>query len=159
MNITKYILTITYLIFLAACGGGSDSTGTVATVAKTTMNLTVVLNGSNASQVKGIQATITLPDGVIVKAGSDGQITDGVIIPSNTTPDGLIVGKCIAAEKKVSIVFETTKDMVAGDLATITLDLNAGTTAPAATAFEIISSKLVGGSEVDVVPDTWLSLR
>jgi hypothetical protein len=157
MNIIKYILTIASLLLLTACGGGSDSTGTGITAAATTMKLTVAINGSNASSVKGIQATITVPDGVSIKADAEGKITEGVITGSATAPTGNIDGKYTAIDKKVTLGFTTDGTITEGDLATMTIDFTTAT-APAATAFTITSSKLVD-ADGNAVSGVSLALR
>jgi hypothetical protein len=148
MNITKYILTIISLFLLTACGGGGGDVAT-GVPAATTMKLTVAINGSNASSVKGILATISVPDGVSIKADATGKITDGVITGSATAPTGNIDGKYSAIEKQVTLGFTTVGDIAAGDLATMNIDLTT-TTAPAVTAFTIISSKLSDADGVEV---------
>jgi hypothetical protein len=108
--------------------------------ASTTMKLTVVLQGSAAASVKGMQATITLPSGVVLRADASGETASGVI---TAVQSGNIASKYTAAASTVTLGFITSASMVAGDLLTLTADISAGVSAPAAAAFTLSASKLI----------------
>jgi hypothetical protein len=118
-----------------AAGGGDTTTDNQSTATTKTVNLTVVLQGSGATAVKGIQGTITLPSTVVFPADPAGAILNGVLTPATGTLAGIIVGKYIAgangAPATVSIGFITTGTMMAGALVTLTAELPPGVSVPA----------------------------
>jgi hypothetical protein len=132
------------------------------TVGSTTMKLNVVLQGSAAASVKGIQATINFPAGAVLKADATGKLLSGVMTPATGTPSVNIEGKYTAvsgaAPATVTVAFVTSNNLTAGDFVTLTVDLSPSTSVPAASAFIISSSKLVDADGV-VVSGASLALR
>jgi hypothetical protein len=109
----------------------------------TSMKLTLVLQGSGAASVRGIQATITLPTGVVLRADANGATSSGVVTAAASAPSGYIESKYTAASATVTLGFITDKSMVAGELLTLTADLSAGVSASAAVAFTLSAVKLI----------------
>lgn len=159
MYYVKQVLTITALFLLAACGGGGGSgsgttlSGVQSASDTATVTLTVVLQGVSASTVKGIQGTITLPSGVVLRTDAAGNMAGGVMTTTGTAA-GLIEGKYTAATgaapATVTIGFVTSGNLAAGDIVTLSANLSPGVSAPAVSAYTISGIKLVdaGGNNV-----------
>lgn len=117
------------------------------TVGATSMKLTVVLQGAAAASVKGIQTTITLPAGVVLRTEATGEVMSGDITQAANTPTGTIIGKYTVAANgapaSVTIGFPTTGNLTAGDVLILNADLLPGVSAPTAAAFIFSGSKLV----------------
>jgi hypothetical protein len=120
----------------------------------TSMKLTLSLQGSNAASVKAIQAVITLPAGVTLRAGADGAPLAGVLAGLGGAASAPLLAKYTKAiassPATLTIGFITTGNLIAGDILTINTDLAAGTSAPAAAAFAI-TSKLIDFASKEVV--------
>lgn len=160
MNIRR-IVTIVSLVLLSACGGGGG--GGDDTVAPNTVNyLTVVLEGSEAASVKGIQATITLPTGVAFNTDAANK-SKLLITPAANVPAGYIDGIYTAATPSApataSLVYLTTGSLTAGDLVSLKLDVSPGVAVPAASAFLLSNVKLVTGVTGSTVSGASLTLR
>jgi hypothetical protein len=116
-------------------------------VGTTTLQLTVALQGANATSVMGVQATIILPASVIMRADSSGEPLPGVIAPSPGVTGGFLDGKYTPATATtpatISLGFINTKNLTAGDIIDIACDLVPGAAAPAAGAISIGTSTLV----------------
>jgi len=113
----------------------------------TTLKLSVALQGADAPSVKGVQATIILPAGLILRADSSGEPLAGVIAPSSGVIGGYLDGKytpaTATAPATITLGLINTKSLAAGDIIDITCDLVPGAAAPAAGAISISTSDLV----------------
>lgn len=156
MNQIKNILTLLSLLFLAACGsGGETTTSSQQPPAASSVNLTVVLQGSATASVKGIQATITIPAGVVLRADGTGKIMSDVITKLVNTPSGTIEGIYSAAvvgtPATATFFFITSGNFIAGDILNVNADISSGTTAPTAAAFTLSGIRLVDADGIDVI--------
>jgi hypothetical protein len=115
-----------------------------------TLKLTVVLQGSSAASVKGIQASITLPADVVLRADASGGILDGVLTAATTAPANMIEGKYASATTTVTFGFITSGSMAAGNVLILATDVKAGVSAPAAAAFALGTSRFVDADGKDV---------
>jgi hypothetical protein len=126
---------------------------TLQSIGATTLKLTLVLQGSTAAAVKGIQTGITLPAGVTLLAAADGTISTSEINVTGSAASGLLTGKYASATATApaSIVLGliTTGTLASGDVITINTNLAAGKSTPAVSTY-VISSKLVGINGTDV---------
>lgn len=127
---------------------------TLETIGSTTLKLTLTLQGSSASTVKGIQVAITLPTGASVKADSTKNVLDGVITVTGSATNSSTVGNYTAATATspatllIGLMSSTT--LSAGDVIILNYDLAAGSSVPAATAFTLSAPKLVATGGVAV---------
>lgn len=100
-----------------------------------------------ATSVKAIQATITLPTGVELRADATGKPLYGVIAATGSAASGMTNGKytpaTATAPATLTLGLMTTVSLAAGDIITIKADLASGSAAPAANAFTLGASKLV----------------
>lgn len=132
----------------------------LGSVGTTTMKLTLVLQGSAAAAVKGIEAKLSLPAGVTVRADVTGVVLGDVLLPTANSPSGPILGNYSAASSAsaatVTIVFPSTGSFAAGDVLILKVDLAPGLAAPTATAFTFRSSKL---SDADGVSMSGVTLK
>lgn len=131
-------------------------------VGATTMKLIIVLQGSAAASVKGIQATIKLPAGVTLRAELAGGVLNGVITPAANSPSGIIDGKYYAvsidSQTTLTLGYGTSGNLTAGDILILNADLLPGFAAPASSAFTFSSSKLIDFTG-NVVNEASLTLR
>jgi hypothetical protein len=131
-------------------------------VGSTSMKLALVLTGSSAASVRGVQTKITFPAGVTLRADSTGSILNGVMTQAANTPAGLSTGRFAAAGNgaaaSATLAFVTTGTLLAGDFVTLNADLASGVSAPGAVAFALSGSKLVDAYG-NVVSGASLSLR
>ena len=123
---------------LAAAGTTSSATG---------KKLILALQGSGAGDVQAIQATITFPAGVVLRADAAGLPMAGVLTATGTSANAFITGKFTAATAGIpaslTLGLVTTNKLGAGDVIAINTILASGiTVAPAASAFTISASKL-----------------
>jgi hypothetical protein len=123
------------------------SNTTLQKIGLTTKKLTVVLQGSSVASVKGIQATITIPADVLLRADTKGGLLSGVLLAAANAPSGIIEGKYTAAANgnsaTVTLGFITSGNMVAGDLLTLAADLSSDVSEPPASAFTLSAVKLI----------------
>jgi hypothetical protein len=123
------------------------SNTTLQNIGLTTKKLTVVLQGSSVASVKGIQATITIPADVLLRADTKGGLLSGVLLAAANAPSGIIEGKYTAAANgnsaTVTLGFITSGNMVAGDLLTLAADLSSDVSEPPASAFTLSAVKLI----------------
>lgn len=116
----------------------------------TRMKLTIALQGSGASNVKGLQAIATLPAGLLLRADPSGKPLSGVLAATGSAASALLDGKytpaAATAPATLSLGLITTGNLAAGDIIVITCDLAAGSTAPAAGAVSFGNSKLIDNS-------------
>jgi hypothetical protein len=135
---------------------------TTATNAATTMKLIIALQGTGAASVKAIQATITLPAGVVMRADITGKPLAGVLASSGSAASGQLEGKYTPATATAPAMFTvgliTTGSLAAGDVLSITADLTSGTIAPVASSFTVVDNKLVD-SYGSIVSGALLALR
>jgi hypothetical protein len=149
MNSIKLIQILLSIFILAGCGEGESTTpiDSQQPAGSKTVNLTVVLQGSEAVSVKGIQTTISLPANVVFPSDASGGILNGVISPATGTPSGTIVGKYTAGANgvpsTVTIAFITQGTMSAGDLMTLTAELPPGVSVPATSQFTLNNSRFL----------------
>ncbi len=125
----------------------------------TKVKLVLALQGNN---VNGIDVTITLPAGVVLKTDSVGRPLVGVLTGTGSGATALIAGKYTAANGSKSATLTlgiiASSSLIAGDIVNITADLASGTPAPPATAFTLSGSKLVS-STGNVVTGASLTLK
>ncbi len=140
------------LLLLAGCGGGGGggSTGSPSgggQTSTTSMKLTMVLQGTTASNVKAIQTTVTFPAGVVLQTDAIGKTLDGVVIATGSATNGLFAAKFTPATSTTAVTLTlghtTNGNLIAGDLFIINADLTAGSTAPAASAFILTNTSLI----------------
>jgi hypothetical protein len=119
---------------------------TLQTIGSTTQKLTLALQGNAAATVNGIQATITLPSGASVRAATSGALSAGVITASSTA-NALIEGayKPVTSTTSATVLIGliSARNLSAGDLLVLNVDLAAGTAAPPASTYVITTSTLV----------------
>ena len=131
-------------------------------VGATTMKLTVVLQGGAAASVKGIQTTLTLPAGVLLRTDSSGAVMNGVLTQASAVAPGLLEEKYTAAANgvpaKVTLGFIASGSVTAGDVINLNTDLSPGVSTPAAAAFTFVGSKLVD-ADGPSVSGTSLAIR
>lgn len=147
-NINFILLTIS-ILFLSACGGGGGPGQSAGSV----INGAIVLQGSAATTVKGIELTISIPAGVSLRADAMGELLSGVITLAAGVPSGTQVGKYLPAANgvlaTVTLAYATAGNLTAGDILLVNADLSASATIPTAAGFTIIKSKL---TDADGVP-------
>ena len=121
--------------------------GTINSAAS--IKLTIALQGVGVTSVKALQATITLPAGVVIRTESNGKPLTGVFATTGSATSGLLDGKytpaTVTAPATLTIGFITTGTLSSGDVITINADLASGTTAPGVSAFTVSSSRLIDG--------------
>lgn len=126
---------------------------TLQNVGSMSMKMTIALQGSAAASVKGIQGTITLPSGVMLRTDAAGKILSGVMTMVSTA-SGFIEAKYTVtasnAPATVTLAFITTGNVMAGDILVFYFDLMPGVSAPATTAFTISNSKLLDADGTSV---------
>lgn len=131
-------------------------------VGVTTLKLTVALQGSAATSVKGIQGTVTLPAGVSFHADATGNVANGVITAAASAPSGIIAGKYTSAANgapaTVTFGYLTSGSMAAGDVMILNADLSPGISAQTVGAFTISAGKLVDANG-NVVSEAALTIR
>ena len=134
--------------------------GTINSAAS--IKLTIALQGVGVTSVKALQATITLPAGVVIRTESNGKPLTGVFATAGSATSGLLDGKytpaTVTAPATLTIGFITTGTLSSGDVITINADLAAGTTAPGVSAFTVSSSRLIDGDS-NTVSGVVLALR
>jgi hypothetical protein len=127
---------------------------TLQTIGAATMKLTVALQGNNAATVKGIQATITLPNGATLRAVADGTLASGVVTARGSAASASIEGKYTAATATdpatVTLGLISSSNLSAGDIIELTIDVAAGATAPSASAYIITASTFAATGGVTV---------
>jgi hypothetical protein len=109
--------------------------------------LTISLQGADAGIVKGIEVTISLPAGVVLRSDATGVPLAGVVATAGSASNGGLFGAkynpaTATAPGTLHLGFITTGTLTAGDVFTFTGDLALGSTAPTASAFTISSSML-----------------
>lgn len=118
------------------------------TVGSTSKKLTLTLQGS-AATARGIQASITFPTGVVLRADASGKPLVGVLTVAGSAAASQVDGKYTPATNSapatVTVGLMSSASLAVGDVITINIDLVAGASVPATSAFAI-SSKLVDGS-------------
>jgi hypothetical protein len=124
------------------------ATGTTNTAS--TMKLTIALQGTGATSVRGVQATITFPAGVLLRTDATGKPLPGVLAAMGSAASGLINGQftpeTATAPASLTLGLITTTGLAAGDIIVINADLASGISAPTAGSFAIAASKLVDTS-------------
>jgi hypothetical protein len=108
---------------LSGCHGGKSQSPTTAV-------LTLSTKGSVAAQsIRGVELTITLPDGVTLSADSEGRPNDGVLAAAGAAAGGAVAvaGHYTAATSStrgtVTLVLVKTAGFDAGEFATVTCTL------------------------------------
>lgn len=125
------------------------------TIGSTARKMTLALQGTSAASVKSIQATITLPAGVSLRADATGKVFATSITATGSAANSYIDGNYIPATDSspatltVGLISETT--LSSGDVIDLNIDLALGGTSPQVTGFTILSSKLAatGGAVVN----------
>jgi hypothetical protein len=127
-------------------GVSALSDTSLQTVGSTSMKLSLSLAGTGVA-VRGFQTTLTLPAGVVIRAGANGVPLSGVIGVVGSAVNGLFAGKYTAASSgapaTLSLGLISNSVLALGDLVTIDVDLVGGISPPAAAAFSIAGSKVV----------------
>jgi hypothetical protein len=160
MHIIQRMFLLMVMVTITACGGGGSAPAPTNSVP---MKLILSLQGSSAATVKAFSITIALPSGVTVQADATGM----VISPVTTTigsatgiyPVGKYVPAIASAKAELTIDLASVTTLTAGDVMVLNVDVAAGTTAPAASAFTVVSSVLKATGGVDVSATSSLTLR
>jgi hypothetical protein len=120
------------------------------------VTLTVVLHGAGAASVKAFQATITLPDGVVLRTDSAGATLPGVLTATGAAATGSVSGIYLPASTTAPAALNiyytntTTNSLAEGDIITLAANPANGATLPAASAFTITKSRLFDINGIDV---------
>ena len=133
------------------------------TVGSTSAKLTIALQGAAASSVKGIQANIMFPFGVVLRADPAGApLADVLSATGSAAGSGYLNGKYTPpgfAPASLNLGFMTTGNLAAGDIITINADLASGTTTVPLTSAFIISGVKLLDSNGNAVSGVSLSIR
>lgn len=109
------------------------------TIGATTMKLTIALQGSTATSVKGFLAAIKFPSGVTLRADLAGALLNGAVTLTPNAPSGYVEGKYFAVgmdnQATVNLGYMSSGNLAAGDMLIINADLAPGVAAPTAEAF------------------------
>lgn len=132
------------------------------TIGSTSRKLTLSLQGTSATSVKGIQATITLPDGASASADATGKVLSGVFTTKGSAVNCSIDGNYTPATANSQAILTfgliSSTTLTTGDVIDINLDIAPETSSPPITGFIISSMKLVATGGV-VVSDASLVMR
>ena len=146
MNNGQRLLAVIAMFFLSACGGGGGGGSNVGS----TMTQTISLQGTGATSVKAIEATVVLPAGVVLRTDATGKLQAGVFSTTGSASSGLLDGNytpaTAATSATLTLGFITTGSLNAGEIIIINADLVAGATAQAASPFTLNNSTLIDGS-------------
>ena len=116
-------------------------------VGATTKTVIVTMYGDSAYVAKGIEAVITLPQGVTLRSDAGGTLYSGIMATTGSASNSLLAGKytppttTAPATLKIGLVDSGT--LSAGDIITINADVAAGVTPPASNAFTVTESNFV----------------
>lgn len=134
-RILQFLALAVAAIALHGCGGGSSdpkpAAQTPAPAQATVANVKLSTAGAGSS-LSGVQVTVTLPDGVTVKA-TDGIPDAGVVkisgvAPANATLGAHYVPATATTPGQIMVLVASTVSFPAGEFATITCDVAAGKT-------------------------------
>lgn len=148
MTIFRYILTLSMISLLAACGGGGGGTST-RTV---TLKLSTVEAPLASASVVGVDITMTLPAGVTPGLNPDGSVAATVVAVSGAAVSGTVLPPVYVAENgatkgtlRLTVTSSATSGFNAGEFVTVTLALT-GAATPVAGDFV-----LSGFSPIDIL--------
>lgn len=150
MKILKGAIVLLALgVMLAACGGGGGGGGPAQPTAAV---IKLSVEGTpSGTPIGGIQATVTLPSGVSVKATQNPpQTDDNVVLASGGAANAEFVLGTYSTSSNAVTVYVTKSDGIAvGEFATVNCDIAAGTF-PTAADFSVtgLSAWDVNGATV-----------
>jgi len=135
------------VITMPACGGGGGGGGDNSTptptptptpVQPTTAVVTLSTQGTTTRTIGGMQATLTLPTGVTVKAAQNAPQTDsGVVTMSGAD---LVMGVYKPSSSTVDVYVAKTAGIAVGSFATVNCDIAVGSF-PTTTSFSVSNLK------------------
>ncbi|HBA89306.1 MAG TPA: hypothetical protein DCZ75_15360 [Geobacter sp.] len=129
---------------------------TLQNIGTTTLTLTVALSGTG---VKSVDAIINLPAGTSVAADANGAPLAGVLTKLITATNYSLEG--VTSTGTLHVIFNVADQasMPAGDILTIKVDVAAGQTAPAASAFTVGDATKLKDVNGAVVSGAAITLR
>lgn len=115
-----------------------------ALVGRTPFTLHLAVTGTS-TPVGGVMVTLTLPSGVSLATGGDGQPANGVVNVSGTVSGGLIVAnytpETVSTRATLVLAMASAEDFIPGEFATVTADIP-GLQLPAAGNFTVSNGLL-----------------
>jgi hypothetical protein len=133
------ILTgLTVIITISACGGGGGGDGDDSTPQPTTAVVTLTTQGTTTRTIGAVQAVLTLPAGVTVKATQNAPQTDAGVVTSSGAD--LVMGVYAPASGTVTAYIAKTAGIPVGNFAAVSCDI-AVDNFPTTTSFSVSDLK------------------
>ncbi len=129
-------LAVASCLALAGCGGGGGG-GAAGGGSSAKLRLKLAGTATNGGVAKAVQATVTLPDGVTVKASPAGDLDPTTAAASGVAPLGALFAshyRAAAAGQagSVTMALVSTSGLSSGEFAFIVCDIAAGKSVTAA---------------------------
>lgn len=131
-----------------------------ALVGRTPFTLHLAVTGTS-TPVGGVLVTLTLPSGVSLATGGDGQPANGVVNVSGTVSGGVIMPnytpETVTARATLVLAMATEEDFVPGEFATVTADIP-GLQLPAAGNFTVSNISMSSGTGENIAGEITLAV-
>lgn len=131
-----------------------------ALVGRTPFTLHLAVTGTSIP-VGGVMVTLTLPSGISLATGEDGQPANGVVNVSGNVSGGLIVPnytpETVTTRATLVLAMATAEDFVPGEFATVTADIP-GLQLPAAGDFTVSNVSMSNGNGEYIAGEITLSV-
>lgn len=161
-NMTAFATALASVSTSPAMSGFGTAASILSSVGTPIFKLTLAAGNVPAGVRLGtLRATLSLPAGVSIRAGNDGQVLANLIVPTGTAVTGtvLVMGNYQAAASSLVIGIVTTAGFAAGDCAVVSFDVAAGATVTPANFLVTLDEAKDDGPTYSQVAGVTVSLK